>query len=79
MLSTIVKTCMICNREASVSVDSASLYLYNQGEYVHNAFPDLSPADREIIISGTHGECWDSMFLALMMNAGDSMFGGIDE
>jgi hypothetical protein len=62
MLSTITKTCVFCGKESSIAVDSGSLYLYNQGELAQNAFPTLSPSERELIISGTHSECWGGMF-----------------
>jgi len=62
MLSTIVKNCMFCGKESSISVDSASLYLYNQGAMIQDAFPDLTASEREVIKSGIHGECWDNTF-----------------
>ena len=35
---------------------------YIAGQYAQDAFPFLSPEDREQIISGTHPKCWQEMF-----------------
>jgi hypothetical protein len=32
------------------------------GDFIQDAFPQLSAADREILISGMHGECYDEWF-----------------
>ena len=45
-----------------MAVDSASLYLYNQGAMIQDAFPDSTPDERETIKSGIHGKCWDDFF-----------------
>lgn len=30
--------------------------------FIQDALPELSPAQREVLISGTHDECFDKMF-----------------
>lgn len=45
-----------------MAVDSASLYLYNQGAMIQDAFPDATADVREVIKSGIHGKCWDNLF-----------------
>jgi hypothetical protein len=62
MLSTISRTCSLCGKDSSMAVDSASLYLYNQGAMIQDAFPDSTPDERETIKSGIHGKCWDDFF-----------------
>jgi hypothetical protein len=62
MLSTITNSCILCGKESSVSVDSHSLYLYNQGAMIQDAFPTLTANEREVIKTGIHGECWDEQF-----------------
>ena len=62
MLSTISRTCPLCGKDSSISVDSGSLYLYNQGAMIQDAFPDATADIRETIKTGIHGKCWDSMF-----------------
>ena len=33
-----------------------------QGEYIQDAFPTLTPGEREQLITGIHSECWDKEF-----------------
>jgi hypothetical protein len=35
---------------------------FAKGALVQDAFPFLSPDEREMLISGTHPECWTAMF-----------------
>ena len=30
--------------------------------HIQDAFPELSPAQRELLITGTHEKCWDDLF-----------------
>lgn len=32
--------------------------------YIQDIFPNLSPADREIFISGVCGKCWNRLYLS---------------
>ena len=66
---TIGNICPVCHEKSEVIVP-----LNQWQDYIHdistggpkrhaqNAFPDLSPAEREIIITGTHSKCWDKIF-----------------
>lgn len=36
--------------------------LFIKNEFIHVVFPDMSNEDREVLISGTHPECWKEMF-----------------
>jgi transcriptional regulator GlxA family with amidase domain len=44
------------------SLDRSAVTRWQEGENIQNAFPDMSAADREILISGTHAACWDKLF-----------------
>lgn len=48
----------------TVEVDEAALneYRNNTSRHVQDLFPDLSPAERELFVSGVCGVCWDVMF-----------------
>lgn len=35
---------------------------FKLGEHVQNIFPQRSNDERELLITGTHPECWDTMF-----------------
>jgi hypothetical protein len=32
------------------------------GEYIQDALIDLTPAERELILTGIHDECWNELF-----------------
>lgn len=60
---TITMTCNMCQQPATVeNVSVDALQRWRAGEHIQNAFPDMSAGDREILISGTHDECWNKLF-----------------
>ena len=58
----IIKTCISCKKEYKIEVNTADLYSYMNGELVQRAFPYLSAAERELIISGVCDKCFTDMF-----------------
>lgn len=59
----VTKLCTVCNRHASVVVDLMGYYVWRRGSaLIQNALPELSPAEREILITGTHPACWTKLF-----------------
>ena len=59
---TIVKRCFVCNLSTPIEVNKDKYDRWQAGELIQNVFPEM-PADyREMLISGTHPECWDEMF-----------------
>jgi hypothetical protein len=58
----IEKTCIHCKKPARVEVPREQYEAWRSGVLAQNAFPQLSADEREMIISGTHPECWDAMF-----------------
>lgn len=59
------KTCPICGKQNTVKVHPASLMAYDNGARLQDAFPSLTPAEREIIKTGICQDCWDEMFKTL--------------
>ena len=53
--------CPICGETSIVHAPSDGVERYKKGDYIQDAFPTLSIADRELILTGTHQECWDLM------------------
>ena len=51
--------CPMCGRHTHVTLDGGAYYAYFvKGEYVQNAFPNLTADERELLITGVHpGEC----------------------
>jgi len=52
-------TCIVCRRTAFVEVDGAGFERWVVGEVnILDAFPTLDADQRELLISGTHAQCW---------------------
>jgi hypothetical protein len=56
------KTCTVCGEYEVWSLDRQAVTKWQGGEYIQNAFPDMSAEDRELLISGTHPACWNKLF-----------------
>lgn len=55
--------CCVCGKTSTVMVDPIALDEWRFGRKIaQDAFPDMSPDERELLISGTHNECWDVLF-----------------
>lgn len=53
-------TCLFCGEGTILSLEFSKLQRWQvEGEFVQNVFPEMSPEDRELLISGTHPACWD--------------------
>jgi len=53
--------CIICNTNQTILVLQSSIDAYKSGTLVQHAFPYLTPADREMIISGVCDMCFDTI------------------
>ena len=56
------KTCTVCGEYEVWSLNRQAVESWQGGEYIQNAFPDMSAEDRELLISGTHPACWNKLF-----------------
>lgn len=58
------KTCIHCGKESELKItyDQYFAWVINDG-YIQDVFPEMTNPEREVLISGTHPECWDEMFL----------------
>lgn len=54
--------CPTCKNQEKIRVKGEDLFAYNQGKHVQQAFPYLTPAQRERLITGICGKCFDDMF-----------------
>ena len=54
--------CIHTGKPYSVTVPGEGLYRYRQGAKIQDAFPDLSPGDREFLMSGYSPEAFDELF-----------------
>jgi hypothetical protein len=55
--------CNRCKKEQTIGgITLAKLKHYQDGELIQNVLPELSPDQRELLISGICGKCFDEMF-----------------
>lgn len=54
--------CIGCGQTSQLQLLRSEVQAYQKGAFVQDAFPNLSAGQRELLISGTHPECWDRMF-----------------
>ena len=63
-------TCRHCGEEHTMEVSQEGFQKWNEGELIQNALSELSADEREILISGICGKCYDTMFgEGLMLDA----------
>lgn len=56
--------CGVCEEVKSVRVDLAAYTEWRNGALIQNVMPQLSASQRELLISGTCGPCFDKLFPA---------------
>lgn len=61
-MQVICPTCPYCHQSSTIEVDPASYGNWRNGMLIQRAFPNMSIADRERLITGIHGECWNKIF-----------------
>ena len=54
--------CPMCNESQDLTITCEGYEKYQQGDLIQNCFPELSPAKRELMLSGICGVCWDKNF-----------------
>jgi len=67
--------CRDCGQSAIITVLAEQLFQYNQGAEMRNAFPTLSAAERERLLSGYCEPCWDELFPATGEDEDDEELG----
>lgn len=53
--------CMLCREQATLLVPGDGLAEWLAGRLIQEALPTLSIDEREMLISGTHPDCWDDL------------------
>ena len=61
-----IKQCIHCGGKTAftISQDQYEAWITNNG-YAQDVFPELTNEEREVLISGTHPDCWNQMFSAM--------------
>jgi len=62
LVRVVTPVCMVCKKATAVYLPADLVEKYRKGACVQEAFPALSPDQRELLISGTHPECWNNLF-----------------
>ena len=56
------KKCRICNKEHFLKVNELDAIRWKTGSHIQVAMPYLTADERELLISGICGKCFDKMF-----------------
>lgn len=62
MISYETKPCISCGEKSIIELDNDKFVAWISGEHVQNVWPEKTADERELLITGTHGTCWDEMF-----------------
>ena len=63
--TTMWTTCRKCNDQVEMKVNIDDVTAWENGKLIQDAMPYLTPDEREILISGTCGPCFDNMYRKL--------------
>lgn len=55
-------TCKMCGKEVDIIADQRGYNKWKKGMLIQDAMPYLTPDEREILVSGICGECFDNLF-----------------
>ena len=55
------RPCIMCGKTSFISVDADGYRMWQAGALIQVALPHVSAAEREMLITGTHPECWNIM------------------
>lgn len=58
----IQKQCRMCRKVITLEVSESGYEMMLAGAHIQDAFPELSVDDRELLISGICGSCFDELF-----------------
>lgn len=59
---TFVGPCVECGGRIAVRTPADAALRFQAGSYAQDVFPELSPGEREFLISGICDACWDKIF-----------------
>lgn len=55
--------CPVCKEQSYVNVRVSGYDAWKYGgQFIQRALPELSDDDRELLLTGTHPQCWDKLF-----------------
>lgn len=55
--------CGVCTRSPSpIRVRRSDYEKWQAGTHIQHAFPEMTPDQREMLMTGTHSDCWDTLW-----------------
>ena len=61
-MARVTTTCPLCQNSRTIEVPEAGLQAWEQGALIQDAMPELSPSDREALMTGICDTCWDAQW-----------------
>jgi len=62
MTAVVAVPCRLCQETTDLKVNFQGFVNWKSGELIQDALPELSCDERELLISGTCGTCFDELF-----------------
>ena len=62
MTSVVLAPCRLCPEVKEITVPVVGFLNWQAGKLIQEALPELSCDERELLISGTCGTCFDKLF-----------------
>jgi len=62
MTAVVAVPCRLCDTVHDLTVNVEGFVSWQAGEFIQDALPELSCDERELLISGTCGTCFDELF-----------------
>ncbi len=59
---TVTKTCIECKKNYDISLNKEDYNRFLKGEHIQHAMPYISEDNRELLLSGICGKCFDIIF-----------------
>lgn len=59
LLTVTTPVCIVCGKASEVVVDRAAHAAWKAGQLIQVSFPDWTNDKRELLVTGTHPDCWD--------------------
>jgi hypothetical protein len=56
------RPCMFCRRTSAIELTAEQAAALDARTPIQDVLPDVAPASRELLISGTHPSCWEEAF-----------------
>lgn len=56
------RACVVCGKNTTMTVNKGQFERWQHNEHIQEAFHDMPVGDREVLISGTHDECFNELF-----------------